>query len=499
MKKILLSLFVLAVIGFTAKVQAQCTLKDVVVTIVPPLTPAGSGCTVNFNLNFKLKNNGGNKTVVIQAWKDADYPNYWGPNCDAGKGAPKLADLRKTTSPYTPGSPGPLPFLNIAFDIATQTVIASANYPGGGVTLGSGYTVIVGALDVDGFYPIALNNLTVTVPNQICGNGATIRADVWSSQGSVNSQWQPHCVICNNVYSFNYPTVTAQVLCLIPRRYVTNIFNNNTDQNISVTWKTYFDDAPTGGSRGPEDIRLADEMTTPTQVNFGTNYNTNRAYTYLNDADGNKRLWVVVTTDGLANTTNFLAFGPVAGCIGLPVDFKSFTATRNRSNVLLKWETASEQNNSGFAVERNISGLWEQVAFIPSQAANGNSNDALSYQFTDLNNTKGITQYRIRQVDFDTKSKYSEIRSVRGDGQKGKIIIYPNPSTNGKVNVVFEETNVTRDISVVDMTGRTVKQIKGVTNNNITIDNLTPGMYTLRVFVPATGDQTVGKIMVNKR
>ena len=35
--------------------------------------------------------------------------------------------------------------------------------------------------------------------------------------------------------------------------------------------------------------------------------------------------------------------------------------------------------------------------------------------------------------------------------------------------------------------------------NNITIENLTPGIYSLRVFVPATGEQVVEKIVVNKR
>jgi hypothetical protein len=194
------------------------------------------------------------------------------------------------------------------------------------------------------------------------------------------------------------------------------------------------------------------------------------------------------------------ALDPVS-CIGLPVEFKSFTATRNRSNVIVKWETASEQNNSGFAVERNINGIWEQVAFVPSQAAAaaGNSSSVLSYQFIDLNNAKGITQYRIKQIDLDAKSSLSEIRSVRGDGQKGKTIIYPNPTADGKVNIVFEENNVSRDISVSDMTGRTIKQMKGVTANNITIENLTPGMYSLRIVIPGTGEQTVEKIVVNKR
>ena len=189
----------------------------------------------------------------------------------------------------------------------------------------------------------------------------------------------------------------------------------------------------------------------------------------------------------------------ISGCASLPVSFSAFTATRSHDNVLVKWTTSSEQNNSGFAVERNINGTWEQVAFIPTQAQGGISATDLSYSFNDYNNTKGITQYRIKQIDVDSKSKYTDIRAVRGDGQGGKITVYPNPTTDGKVNIVFEDANVSRDVSVTDMSGRTVKMYRGITNNNITIDNLTPGMYSLRIVVPSTGDQSVEKIVVNKR
>lgn len=186
------------------------------------------------------------------------------------------------------------------------------------------------------------------------------------------------------------------------------------------------------------------------------------------------------------------------GCLPLPVQFKSFTALRNRANVNLKWETLWEQNNTGFAVERNIAGNWEQIGFVASQAPGGNSSDLLNYAYNDVNNNKGITQYRIRQIDIDSRSRYSEIRSVRGESQGGQIIVYPNPSIDGKVNVSFEDAG-TRDISVTDMSGRVIRQIKGHTNNNITFENLTPGMYSLRVIVPATGEQTIAKFVVSKR
>lgn len=183
----------------------------------------------------------------------------------------------------------------------------------------------------------------------------------------------------------------------------------------------------------------------------------------------------------------------------LPVDFRTFSATRNHSNVVLKWETMTEKNCSGFAVERNTNGTWQEMAFVTSQAPGGNSRDLLSYQNIDVNNTKGISQYRIRQVDFDNRSKYSEIRTVRGEAQIGKIIVYPNPTMDGKVNVSFEDASLTRDVSLMDMSGRVLKQWEALTNNNITIENLTPGMYTLRVVLPENGDQSVVKIVVNKR
>jgi len=207
------------------------------------------------------------------------------------------------------------------------------------------------------------------------------------------------------------------------------------------------------------------------------------------------RIWTNNSCGGtFCDTTRSTSQGPP-----LPVDFKSFTAARNHSNVSLKWETLTEKNCTGFAVERNTNGTWQEVAFVSSQAPGGNSSDQLSYQYNDQNNNKGISQYRLRQVDFDNKSKFSEIRTVRGEAQVGKIIVYPNPSMDGKVNVSFEDASLVRDISLMDMSGRVLKQWKALSNNNITIENLIPGMYTLRVVVPETGEQTVEKIVVNKR
>ena len=184
----------------------------------------------------------------------------------------------------------------------------------------------------------------------------------------------------------------------------------------------------------------------------------------------------------------------------LPVSFRAFTASRSNNVVALKWTTAMESNNLGFEIQRLVgTGTWQSISFIASQASNGNSSSDLTYAYTDQNSTKGISQYRIRQIDIDGRSKLSDIRVVRGYGQKGKTLVYPNPSSDGKVSILFDDISGIRDISLMDLSGRVIKQMKGITNNNIQIENLTPGFYTVRIVNTETSEQSVEKFIVNKR
>lgn len=201
----------------------------------------------------------------------------------------------------------------------------------------------------------------------------------------------------------------------------------------------------------------------------------------------------------IPSSTCFQPLYRFGSCITLPVDMISFSASRNFSMVNLKWRTSSEQNNKGFDIERQLgNGTWENVGFVKSQAFDGNSNTELSYTYNDPNSFKGISQYRLKQVDLDSRFRYSEVRSVRGTNQISKTIIYPNPS-EGIVNVVFEDKNSIRDVSLYDMSGRIVNQWNGITINNLQITNLAPGLYSLRIVVRETGEQEIEKIIVNRR
>lgn len=183
----------------------------------------------------------------------------------------------------------------------------------------------------------------------------------------------------------------------------------------------------------------------------------------------------------------------------LAVGLTRFTASRKDFNVDLNWSTSSEQNCNGFRVERSVDNgsSWQTAGFVNTLAVNGTSSTLLSYTFRDPNNSKNVSQYRLRQVDLDGNEKLSEIRLVPGLGSGSEILVYPNPSPDGKFNIVIDDGNSVYDISVIDMSGRIVKKISGIKTGTVQIDKLETGVYILKLSKPGEGDQFVRKIVVN--
>ncbi|QQS35299.1 MAG: T9SS type A sorting domain-containing protein [Ignavibacteriales bacterium] len=94
----------------------------------------------------------------------------------------------------------------------------------------------------------------------------------------------------------------------------------------------------------------------------------------------------------------------------LPVELISFTASSNEKAVLLNWQTASEQNNKGWNVERKYSGSeWTNIGFV---SGNGTTTETKSYSFTDDRSKDGLVSYRLKQIDFNGDYSYSSIIEV---------------------------------------------------------------------------------------
>ena len=126
-----------------------------------------------------------------------------------------------------------------------------------------------------------------------------------------------------------------------------------------------------------------------------------------------------ITVDGIQVATSWSDV--------VPVELTSFNANVVNNSVSLKWTTATEINNSGFAVERKqINGNWNRIAFVDG---NGTTTSQNKYSYTDANLSTGKYLYRLKQIDFDGSYKYSNIAEANIE-LPSKFELsqnYPNP------------------------------------------------------------------------
>ena len=517
MKRILFSAIFLIAFSFSSKLTAQCEVifENLVIEPVSATPLSDSKCEVVFNASFDIQRNNGFKYLFFHSWLVNDYPNPPIFDCsgntpaddpgtalelgttidEMGKsfldlGFINLKDITDTLSENIP--------IDVTSNIATlfphDTTVAlidPSNSPGMMATM---------TLRGDTLH-FEITNIRVII-NGVCdASSLAVYTDIWGSNSNAKDP-KAQCYICKIGTFFGDPTINGFIICSSPRTYALSI--TTIDPSLDeLRYKVYMDLNNNSVLDPGEPLAFTSPII---NISATQPYTPGGAFTlpapYSNTSPYLSSGYIIyaVYEEPTNRDSVFVAFDPAA-CGPLPVKFKSFTAVRtNRTNVNIKWETVTEENSAGFAIERKIKDEWEQVAFLPTQAKDGNSTSILTYLYSDLNATKGVSQYRIRQGDLDGTTKLSDIRSVRGEGQKGTTIVYPNPSSDGRVNVVFEGGEITkRDISVQDMNGRIIKQWKNYSNNNIQIENLSPGFYTIRIVDAGTGELTVEKLVVNKR
>lgn len=185
--------------------------------------------------------------------------------------------------------------------------------------------------------------------------------------------------------------------------------------------------------------------------------------------------------------------------IALYVQVSSFTALRSNSNININWTTNYEINNSGFEIQRRFSNQtnFETVAFVNSKAVNGTSPGINNYSYTDLNNSSSVSYYRIKQVNRDGTSKYTEIRQVDGIKVKAKTLIYPNPAINGVANIIFTSP-YSKDIQIIDMTGQVIKSWSNYLGQELKIVDFRPGIYSVIINNQMTSEKETVRLVVTR-
>ena len=161
-----------------------------------------------------------------------------------------------------------------------------------------------------------------------------------------------------------------------------------------------------------------------------------------------------------------------AGVNPLPVTYLGFTAEKQGTAVMLRWQVADQLNNDHFEIEQSIGG--GVYAKIGSVIASPNKSDYEFYHATpSLDRTN---QYRLKQIDKDGKFTYSPIRLIKFSG-KNIFTITPNPASD-VIHIYADQKSLM--VSLYENGGRKVlTQLVTNGTTDINISRLAKGVYVL--------------------
>ncbi|MDZ7721397.1 MAG: FlgD immunoglobulin-like domain containing protein [candidate division KSB1 bacterium] len=119
----------------------------------------------------------------------------------------------------------------------------------------------------------------------------------------------------------------------------------------------------------------------------------------------------------------------------LPVSLTGFSARVEDQQVHLQWQTASEERNLGFEIQRSASGTAPiPVAFINGA---GTTTRPQMYTYTDRPAGYGDFEYRLFQIDTDGKRTFLDSLTVAVSYPR-KFILYPNRPNPFNSSTQFE-------------------------------------------------------------
>ncbi|MEM1323715.1 MAG: T9SS type A sorting domain-containing protein [Bacteroidota bacterium] len=165
----------------------------------------------------------------------------------------------------------------------------------------------------------------------------------------------------------------------------------------------------------------------------------------------------------------------------MPVELSHFSVNTMDEGALLKWTTASEENNEYFAIERSTNGLdFEAIDRVDGQ---GTSFAANEYTYFDKNlpDSKYI-YYRLRQVDFDGSFDHSPVKTIFNQLRTGELRLWPMP-TDKQVQLQFaQDMREAIDVQIYDISGQLLRreQLPAGDQHTLNIEELPHGQYLLR-------------------
>jgi hypothetical protein len=176
--------------------------------------------------------------------------------------------------------------------------------------------------------------------------------------------------------------------------------------------------------------------------------------------------------------------------IVLPFIITSLKAHPENDGIAVEWKVINEKNMKQYEVERSFDG----VRFIKEATLPAANTGTGNYNWLDVHVLPGYYYYRIRCIDVNGKIQYTGIVKVLiGDG-KPSITIYPNPITNGIINLQLNNFPAGKyGIRLMNQLGQVIvsKQIERMAGSSIESIkwnyNLAHGLYRIEVIQPDGG------------
>ena len=327
----------------------------------------------------------------------------------------------------------------------------------------SGYIkgVLKRTVNASGTYNFPVGSTTAYAPASLVLTGLVGTTDISTSFGNTAIDGQPNLTIGSNS--------------------VNNIL-------IAGSWKINPNLQPTAGSYG---VTLSASLGSSTATDFYVLKRTDNYsfYPWANQGTNvASTLNAGVVTASSNGLTSFSQFGIGEGVSTLPVKLTVFSAVAVAKSAKLYWETASELNNDKFEIERSINGT--EYIKIGEVKGSGTSKKLNTYSFRDLAPSNGANYYRLKQLDLNGNSEYSEVRVVKSDLKDIVFNIYPNPATDG---INFSET--VKSVEIYSISGAQVFRQIGAVSNIKFPSSIKNGVYIVRATL-ADGSVVARQIII---
>ncbi len=143
----------------------------------------------------------------------------------------------------------------------------------------------------------------------------------------------------------------------------------------------------------------------------------------------------------------------------LPVELVAFDGVVDGMEVRLRWETAGETNNAGFAIEHAAGS--DAFARIGFEAGAGTTLDPRQYAFVTPTLAPGRHRFRLRQVDFDGAFAFSATieQTVQATVPVAVSPAFPNPfNPHTQFTVAVQSTQQVR-IGLYNVLGARVLEL----------------------------------------